>query len=99
MPRKIAELELEFEIPTWNSNWDFGDRHTIKVPSALATHGSVNQKHVQARISLRDKASLRMVKLRLEILHYNVCDARHGDLKLDHLATKQACVPDINDFL
>ena len=23
MPRKIAELELEFEIPTWNSNWDF----------------------------------------------------------------------------
>ena len=21
--RKIAELEWEFEIPTWNSNWDF----------------------------------------------------------------------------
>ena len=23
VPRKIGELELEFEIPTWNSNWDF----------------------------------------------------------------------------
>ena len=23
MPRKIGELELDFEIPTWNSNWDF----------------------------------------------------------------------------
>ena len=22
-PRKIGELELEFEIPTWNSKWDF----------------------------------------------------------------------------
>ena len=23
VPRKIAELELEFEIPTWNSNYVF----------------------------------------------------------------------------
>ena len=23
LPRKIGELELDFEIPTWNSNWDF----------------------------------------------------------------------------
>ena len=23
MPRKIGELELDFEIPTWNSNGDF----------------------------------------------------------------------------
>ena len=29
MPRKIGELELEFEIPTWNSNWDF-EQFTIK---------------------------------------------------------------------
>ena len=29
VPRKIAELELEFEIPTWNSNWDF-EQFTVK---------------------------------------------------------------------
>ena len=23
MPRKIGELELDFENPTWRSNWDF----------------------------------------------------------------------------
>ena len=23
MPRKIGELELDFENPTWKSNWDF----------------------------------------------------------------------------
>ena len=23
LPRKIGELELDFENPTWNSNWDF----------------------------------------------------------------------------
>ena len=35
VPRKIGELELEseFEIPTWNSNWNFSKftvRFTIK---------------------------------------------------------------------
>ena len=29
LPRKIGELELEFEIPTWNSNWDF-EEFTVK---------------------------------------------------------------------
>ena len=29
VPRKIGELELEFEIPTWNSNWDF-EEFTVK---------------------------------------------------------------------
>ena len=29
MPRKIGELELDFEIPTWNSNWDF-EEITVK---------------------------------------------------------------------
>ena len=29
VPRKIGELELEFEIPTWNSNWDF-EQFTVK---------------------------------------------------------------------
>ena len=28
-PRKIGELELEFEIPSWNSNWDF-EKFTVK---------------------------------------------------------------------
>ena len=23
VPRKIGELELDFENPTWKSNWDF----------------------------------------------------------------------------
>ena len=29
VPRKIGELELEFEIPTWNSNWDFTTSFTM----------------------------------------------------------------------
>ena len=27
--RKIGELELDFENPTWNSNWDF-EEFTVK---------------------------------------------------------------------
>ena len=30
VPRKIGELELEFEIPTWNSSWDF-EEITVKI--------------------------------------------------------------------
>ena len=29
VPRKIRELELEFEIPTWNSHWHF-EEITVK---------------------------------------------------------------------
>ena len=29
VPRKIGELELDFENPTWNSNWDF-EAFTVK---------------------------------------------------------------------
>ena len=29
VPMKIGELELEFEIPTWSSNWDF-EQFTVK---------------------------------------------------------------------
>ena len=29
LPRKTEELELKFEIPTWNSNWDF-EELTVK---------------------------------------------------------------------
>ena len=34
MPRKIGELELDFENLTWNSNWDFEERtvdFTVKI--------------------------------------------------------------------
>ena len=34
MPRKIGELELDFENPTWKSNWDFDERavdFTVKI--------------------------------------------------------------------
>ena len=30
MPRKIGELELDFENPTWKSNWDF-EQFTVEV--------------------------------------------------------------------
>ena len=29
LPRKIGELELDFENPTWKSNWDF-EKFTVK---------------------------------------------------------------------
>ena len=34
LPRKIGELELDFENPTWKSNWDFEEctiKFTVKV--------------------------------------------------------------------
>ena len=45
VPRKIGELEWDFENPTWKSNWDFEEftvKFTVKFTVRVTTKFKIN---------------------------------------------------------